>query len=206
MRLLLIRHAETDWNGQKRLQGWADVPLNAQGQAQAAALGRRLEGEAPAAIYASPSERARDTALAIAGTRPILTDARLQELHMGKFEGLIHEDAQKLYPQAYEAWLADPENPPPQGEKRSELLARVLTFWEALRPQYLATRQTVLIVSHGGCLRILLCVLMGLDSREHWRFQVDTASLTELYLWEGGLTLARLNDTCHLNSSSGGKA
>jgi broad specificity phosphatase PhoE len=199
MRLLLIRHAETDWNDQKRLQGWADVPLNARGQAQATALGRRLGGEALAAIYTSPSERARDTALALAGARPLITDDRLRELNMGKFEGLIHEDAKKLYPHHYEAWLADPENPPPQGEKRGDLLARIISFWDEVRPQYLATQQSVLIVSHGGCLRILLCLLMGVDTKEHWRFQVDTASLTELYLWEGGLTLARLNDTCHLN-------
>ena len=92
--LLLVRHGETDWNAGRRWQGHTDVPLNARGRAQAAALAEELAADPPSAIYTSDLSRARETA-EIVGTQlgvPVILEPRLREIHVGSREGLTAEE------------------------------------------------------------------------------------------------------------------
>ena len=138
--LLLVRHGETDWNAERRIQGHADVPLNVRGLAQARELADRLSGEALDAIYASDLSRARVTA-EIVGARhgvPVVVDPDLREIDVGAVEGLIFEDARAI------GW---------QGETKEAHAERILGAIHRIAKRHAEGR--VLVVTHGGSMRRL---------------------------------------------------
>src|SRR5438132_1605088 len=102
MRLLLVSHAQTDWNVEGRFQGQTDIPLNSYGRLQARKLQQRLASTPLDAIVASDLSRARETAeiVAAAHGKPVRTDRRLRELHFGSWEGLTYSEIQAKYPDA----------------------------------------------------------------------------------------------------------
>jgi alpha-ribazole phosphatase len=191
-RLLLVRHGETDWNREGRYQGQTDTPLNEAGRAQAAQLAARLAGEALDVIYSSDLKRACETAQVIAAPHglDVQPTPQLREVAFGVLEGLTYDEAKTQYPQALDAWHADPDRPPPGGEALSRVAARVQDFLDRL-----AAGQPALVVGHGGPLRVLLCLVMGLPAARHWQFRLDTASLTAVSLYDAGAILSLLNDT-----------
>lgn len=198
-RLALVRHGETAWNAQARYQGRADLPLSDAGQRQAVMLARRLAREDIHAVYASDLQRAWEMAVTIAAPHglPVRAEPRLLEMDFGDWEGLTYDEVQERYPQALAAWEADPLNmAPPGGETLAHVVARVQSLLDdvvRIHPDH-----TVVLVAHGGPLRVLLCIVMGLDPRAHWQFRLDVASLSELYLYDEGAVLTGLNDTHHL--------
>src|SRR5262245_20902625 len=111
-RLFLIRHGETDYGRQKKYSGFTDVPLNSRGIAQAKRLLQRLADQAIDAIYASPLQRAYDTARLVFENRPQTVQrlADLKEIHFGLWEGLTNEDVMAHYPEVYRQWLEAPES------------------------------------------------------------------------------------------------
>lgn len=199
MRLILVRHGETDWNAAKRYQGQADVPLNRTGRRQAAALARRLAGESIHALYTSDLARAAATARAIGrphGLSPCAVP-RLREMDFGAWEGLTYAQIQERDGAALDAWTADPLGfAPPEGESLARLADRVDSFWEALMSRH--PSGTVVVVAHGGPLRVLLCRVLGLPPEAHWRWGLDVAALVELRGDGEGMALMRLNDISHL--------
>jgi probable phosphoglycerate mutase len=154
MRLCLIRHGETAWNAEQRLQGWTDIPLNPTGQAQAAAVARELTGIDFDAVYSSPLQRALHTAQAIAGGRPIVLEPRLRERHFGELQGLRRGEIAANFP-AIQAELnaRSPGYQPPGGESLQDFAARVLAVFKQLRQQHRQGQQ-ILVVAHGGVLDI----------------------------------------------------
>lgn len=104
--ILLIRHGETAWNAERRLQGQLDIPLNPHGLRQAAALAAALRHEAIDAVIASDLQRARQTAQALATARalPLRLDPALRERCYGAFEGLLYADIAAQFPAAHAAW------------------------------------------------------------------------------------------------------
>src|SRR6476620_8205705 len=121
--IVLIRHGETAWNAERRLQGHIDVALNAEGLRQAEALARVLAGEHFDAIIASDLQRAHQTAHALA-TRlgmPVLTDPALRERCFGGFEGLLYAEIEQRFPREFAAWQArDVESVMPPGARVGE--------------------------------------------------------------------------------------
>ena len=113
MRLLLARHAPTDWNTKGRFQGHEDIALGATGRRQAALLAERLAGERIDEIHTSDLRRAWETARAVADARrlPLHSDSRLRELHVGSWQGLTYDEVRQAYPEALAAWEADPALP-----------------------------------------------------------------------------------------------
>jgi probable phosphoglycerate mutase len=154
MRLCLIRHGETAWNAEQRLQGWTDIPLNPTGQAQAAAVARELAGIGFDAVYSSPLQRALHTAQAIAGSRPIVLEPRLRERHFGELQGLTRGEIAAGFP-AIQAELnaRSPGYQPPGGESLQDFAARVLAVFKQLRQRHHGGQQ-LLLVAHGGVLDI----------------------------------------------------
>jgi broad specificity phosphatase PhoE len=166
-RLLLVRHPETDWNRENRWQGHSDQPLNARGLEQMRTWDELVREEAVTAIYASDLRRAREPAEWIGGRLGIapVVDPALRERSMGSWEGLTPNEARAAGPDVYARVEADPlRESPPGGEPFRALSRRtfpVLSRIAAAHPD-----ETVLLVTHGGILKALLCRLLDLDLRE----------------------------------------
>ncbi len=198
MRLLLIAHAETDWNAAGRYQGHADPPLNPRGRRQAALLAARLTAERIDAIYASDLRRAWETARAIAAPN---LDARLRELHFGDWEGHCYDDVCRSDPAALAAWERDPVNAgPPGGESLARLGARVNSFLQDV--VWPRSMNTVLVVAHRGSLRVLLCLALGRPLAAQWDYRLDLASLSRIDVGADGAVLVSLNDIAHLREAT----
>jgi len=199
VKLILVRHGRTEWNAEGRFQGQSDVPLNAAGRRQAAALSRRLSREPVTAVYASDLQRAHETALCIAAAHGlgVYSEPRLREMSFGAWEGLTFDEIERRDPPGLAAWQADPLNvAPPGGETLAQLAARV----EAALNEIVQTHrdETALLAAHGGSLQALLCLAFGMSLQRYWQFRLDLAAVSELYVYPEGAILTLLNDTAHL--------
>jgi len=153
--LLLIRHGETAWNAESRIQGQLDVPLSNTGIWQAGRLAQRLVPERIDAIFASDLARAWLTAQPIGQSRQVepVADERLRERHFGIFEGHTLDEIAKDWPEEFAAWRErDPAWTIPGGESATEFIARVLASLEEIAERHAG--QTVAVVAHGGCLDV----------------------------------------------------
>ena len=197
-RLLLVRHGETEWNEAARCQGSSDIGLSATGLRQAEALRLRLAKEPINIIYCSDLKRAVHTAqvIALGHNAEVVACKELREIDFGEFEGLTFEEIKQRYPQTDWWAVQDADEKLPQGESVSQLTARVSQFATRLRGY--TGEETVLIVAHGGSLRALLCLLLGLGLQHWWRIRLDSASLTMVGTYSEGMVLSLLNDLCHL--------
>ena len=201
LRILLVRHGETEWNAQHRYQGQSDVPLSEVGQKQAECLTRRLEGEKFDAVYASDLKRAWDTTRIIVAKMgiEIITDSRLREMNFGILEGLTFDEAQSRYPEIISAWLQDYNQPPPDGEPLDVFSARISSVLDDIQKKHAG--QSILLVAHGGPLSELVRLVLGVPPERRWVFSMDNASLSELHFGDNDYPfLKRLNDTSHLAS------
>jgi alpha-ribazole phosphatase len=197
MRLLLVPHAETEWNVLGRFQGHADVPLNNRGRQQAQRLQQGLAEETFDAIVASDLCRAWETAqiLALPHGLKVQAESRLRELHFGDWEGLTYAEVRERDLDALLDWEKDPlRTCPPGGERLTSMAQRVQDF---LRELTAAKSSAILLVAHRGSLRVLLCMLLGRAVERHWEFRLDLASLSELEIVGGKAALVRLNEVAH---------
>ena len=199
VRLLLVRHGETEWNAQGRYQGRSDVPLSEIGRQQALAARDRLAGEEIHAAYTSDLQRAWETAETILGPHglSLYAEPRLREIYFGEWEGLTYDEIVHRYPKALAAWEADPVNvPPPGGEALSQVVTRVQAALSEIAAAH--QDQTVLLVAHGGALQVLICLVLGLLPVIPWRFRLGACSLSEVCLYPAGPVLTRLNESSSL--------
>ncbi len=205
-RWLLVRHGETEWSQAGRYAGHSDVPLSEGGRQAARLLGRRLSHEEIDACYTSDLRRAGETLdllLAPRAPRPTIhVCPELREMHFGEWEGQTYA---KIAAQPRSAAVLAGDDAPPGGESLAQLAERLDALLERLqRVAQAQANSTALVVSHGGPLRALVCLAFGLPAKEHWRFQVDHGSLSEI-TWSAadGARLVRLNDLCHLSCVEG---
>ena len=197
-RLLLVRHAVAE-GAAGRYWGHTDHPLNADGKEQARRLAKRLADVPLAFACASDLRRAAQTAVMSLGGRSLPVELRreLRELNFGVCEGLTYEEAVRLYPDTRAFWTAGSlDAAPPGGETLGAVVARVDGFLNWMRGW--GPEGSVLVVAHGGPLRVLLCRCLGIDPRLHWQFRLDHASLTALDLQPDCALLELFNDVCHL--------
>ena len=156
-KVLLIRHGQTDFNRQRRLQGIMPVPLNQQGREQAAALAQHLRRQPIDAVFSSPLTRAKQTAQIIgqALKQPVQDDARLGEIDFGKFEGLTYSGVKARYPQAHRRWHSGymPYRVP-DGESRRDVQERMAAAFSDITA--LPGLAAVAVVTHGSALKIWL--------------------------------------------------
>jgi probable phosphoglycerate mutase len=161
----LVRHGETPWNAEHRLQGWTDIPLNAKGERQAQALAAELSTVAFDAIVSSPLLRAWHTAQAVAARQPgvlCVPEPRLRERHHGDWQGLTRAEIAQHDPEQHALLQSrSPSYLPPGGERLDAFSARVRAALADLRSQH--PEGTVLAVAHGGVLDMAYRLATGQD-------------------------------------------
>jgi broad specificity phosphatase PhoE len=164
--LLLVRHGETDWNREGRWQGHSDTRLNDVGREQAAGLASELDGVD--VVYASDLARARETADILAGGLglEVHVDPRLRERSFGAWEGLTAAEIEARFADAHGRWLAGEGPGADDAEPFDSFAARVHAFLENVLARH--PGETVLVVAHGGSIRVIHAAASGLDYiRDH---------------------------------------
>ncbi|KAL7245126.1 hypothetical protein ACSBR2_000456 [Camellia fascicularis] len=157
--IVVVRHGETAWNAEGRVQGHLDVELNEVGRQQAAAVADRLSKETViSAVYASDLKRALETAHIIAskcGVPEVIQDPNLRERHLGDLQGFVFHKAAKLRPDAYLASLSarTDQEIPGGGESLDQLFNRCTSSLQSIGMKH--TGERVVVVTHGGVIRAL---------------------------------------------------
>ena len=166
--LHLVRHGETAWNAEGRMQGSVDVPLNATGRKQAQAAATLLADRPIGAVIASDLSRARETAAAIAERHglEVVTDPALQERDFGVVEGRLYDDGAAEYGDRWQVLLRGDEGAFEGGESTRQHYDRVAAFMDQLMAAPPA--REIALVSHGGTVRRIRAYLRGGFEQEDW--------------------------------------
>ena len=198
MRLLLVRHGQTDWHDPKRAQGWTEVPLNETGRAQAAALAEAMKGETFDRVLVSDLGRAQDTARVLG--RPFETDPRLRERNYGDWEGgdFAATNAQ-IAAKAQAEGVSLEEVRPPDGESTVDLWKRVSPLVDELAQG----EGTTLVVAHGGTVACMVSQLIRATPATTHSFHFSNCSVTEFERRpDGHMLLHRLSDDSMLGGAA----
>ena len=172
-RFLLVRHGQSTWNHERRIQGQLDPPLSEGGRRQAARLGQRLAPRRLAGFYTSDLKRAFETAELVGQAigEQATPMPELREIFLGEWEGLRTDEIAERYPQAWAQWREEPN-------------------WE------------VLLVTHGGVIQIALGRVVGRASRGLFPFRIQNASISVIEKSNGRVVVSGVNDIAHLESGS----
>lgn len=202
MKLLLIRHGQSQGNAEHRIQGWLDLPLTDLGRDQMRALARRLQGDGwgVSALYASDLSRAAESGeiLAAALDVSLSLDVRLREYHVGEFTGLTWQEVEERFPDLAAQWQRASRRPPIPGEEGDQAFrARLAEAFEEIVAVH-HPQETVAVVAHGGTFNAYLKHLLGLDLDIRGPFAFANAALSVVQLEEWGPRITLLNDTSHL--------
>lgn len=199
-RLIAVRHGETAWNADTRIQGQLDIGLNAMGEWQARRVGQALADESIDAIYASDLSRAWATALEIAQPQglAVMPEVRLRERAFGQFEGMRFAEIEAELPEQARLWRErDPEFTPEGGGEN------LLTFRDRVTgvAAELAARhpgELVVLVAHGGVMDVLYraATRQALQAPRTW--QLGNAAINRMLWTPGGFTLVGWSDNAHL--------
>ena len=198
-RLLLVRHGETSWNLDGRLQGSTDVDLSDKGREQARLAGRRLSTTAIDLAYSSDQSRARETAEIILKGRDIPRHAipELRERSHGVFEGLTAKEREQRYPEMFAASvLNDLDFAPTGGETFRQTNHRMAAWAQGFQASHLD--KTVLVVGHGGTLRAAILGWLDLPNHATFRFLMANCGLSIIDTYPDNAVLRLYNDTSHL--------
>lgn len=202
-RLIAVRHGETAWNVEARLQGQLDIPLNERGLEQARRTAHWLAEDQPDVVVSSDLARAQATAQAIASFNrvPLELDPGLRERSFGGFQGMTHTEVADRWPELSARWKSrDPEFAPGMtgdGESLTVFYARCIEA--TLRIAERHAGKTVVLVAHGGVMDCLYraATRVPLDAPRIW--QLDNAAINRLLHTSSGLTMVGWNDTSHLD-------
>lgn len=201
MRLILVRHGETQMNKTGRFQGINDEPLNATGRAQAQAVASALEEGLPFHLYVSPVHRAMETAQTVADKLdvPLTQKKGLEEADIGELEGLTGPEMRERYPDFVKRWTEDAGVAQmPGGESLSQVQERA---WKAITELIAKhTDETVVAVTHNFTLQTIVSKVLEMPLRNSRRLRQDLGSITCVEFTNSRTTLLSLNETWHLRS------
>lgn len=201
-RLCIVRHGETAWNAEHRVQGQLDVPLNAIGQAQALAAAKVLAREKFDAIYSSDLSRARQTAQPTASllSMKILLEKDLRERHYGIFERLTYAEVKLRYPEDYARFEArEPDYAFRTGESLKDFSARSINIISSIAQRHKG--QCIAVFTHGGILDKLYRHITGLPLTAQREFGIPNAGLNRIELTPAGWQIRSWADTDHLEGA-----
>ena len=196
--IILIRHGETEWNSQQRMQGHSNSDLSSVGQAQIQALGQWMKIVPFDHIYSSDSLRAKQTAEAITqfSGHKLKIDLRLREKNLGVFEGLTSEEARERHPEVFRLFkTAGSKYVIDEGESTQQLQDRALEIVDEIRIKHLEER--VLLVTHGGFIRVVMKHSLGLSLETPTRFLIRNTGVFRL-VWEDKWIVSQMGGVSHL--------
>jgi probable phosphoglycerate mutase len=176
-RLFLVRHGESQWNVEGRIQGHLDSLLTTVGLAQAEALAESLKAHTFSALYSSDLNRAYETARCIAKRKDqdILVDVRLRERNLGIFQGFTRPELETRFPEEAAYYKTQVDYVVPQGESSRQFYKRCVTCFEELRQKYLGG--SILVVTHGGVLGMFLKYVFNIPLEAPRRFEILNTSI-----------------------------
>jgi probable phosphoglycerate mutase len=198
--LILIRHGETLWNQQRRMQGHSDSPLTETGVRQSRQLAQRLKAVAFGALYSSDSGRAHQTARSIAEAtgHDIVVEPRLRERHFGVFEGLTGAEIQANHPDHYLRFKSrDPEYAVPGGESALAFRARVLDCLGEIAGRH--AQDVAVVVTHGLVLDMVYRAAYRIPLDEPRDFELVNAGINRIHFDTGNWRVEVWGDGSHLD-------
>lgn len=181
LKLYLVRHGETVWNQYYKYQGHTDVPLSENGLMQAKLVAQRLKSEELVAVYASDLSRAMKTAEIIAEEHglSVTTYPALREVNYGLWEGLNLAEIEAAFPGVREKWLSDPEIfAVPGGESLGAVRDRAVACIDEIKLQH--PSGTVVVVTHGGLIAMLLLTFLNEDASFLRRFFARNTNVSRI--------------------------
>jgi len=196
--IILIRHGETEWNSQQRMQGHSNSDLSSVGQAQIQALGQWMKNVPFDLIYSSDSLRAKQTAEAITqfSGHELQFDQRLREKNLGVFEGLTSEEARERHPEVFRLFkTAGSKYVIDEGESTQQLQDRALEIVNEIRIKH--PEERVLLVTHGGFIRVVMKHSLGLSLETPTRFLIRNTGVFRLE-WEDKWLVSQMGGVSHL--------
>jgi len=202
-RIVAVRHGETVWNAEMRMQGQLDTRLSARGERQARRTAAALAGEGIEAIVSSDLVRAAATAAAIADVvgLPVATDSGLRERSFGVFQGWTYAEIDERWPDDAARWRRhDPTFAPAGGESLVAFDARAVAAMTRIAAQ--ARGRTLLVVTHGGVLDSLYRAATGVGLEAQRTWQLGNAAINRVLFTGERFTLVGWSDTAHLEDGT----
>ena len=202
-RLCLVRHGETEWNAERRIQGQIDIALNATGRKQAEAAGHWLRGAGITALYSSDLQRAWATAGAIGAALGLLPTAvpEMRERRYGVFEGLTYAELKANHPAGYAAFEArDPDYAFETGESLRAMYARVTAKLQEIAAAH--PGEAVVVVLHGGVLDVINRFVRCHPLETPRDFLIPNAGLNWIACADGVWSIETWGDTRHLEAGA----
>jgi broad specificity phosphatase PhoE len=200
--LYITRHGETEWNREKRMQGWLDSNLTENGVKNAVCLGERLKETELTAIFSSPSGRTKATTRLIRGERdiPVIYDENLREIKLGQWEGKTHSSIKEMYHTEFESYWNKPHQfATVGGERFEETRARAIQVLDRIKREYKSGN--ILIVTHSVVIKCLYSFFKNSSIETLWDPPyIHGTSLTIVEMSEDGYKLVLEGDTTHLES------
>ena len=199
MKLILVRHGQTQWNRENRAIGHADIELNEEGRKQVQGLALALRRERVAAIYSSPLRRALETAETIARFHQgkVKPDDAFIEMDCGEIDGLTYDEMRERYGDFLKEWMNDACSlAMPGGECLEDVQLRAWHGVERIVDNH--PKEAVIVASHNFAIQCIICRALALDLSQFRRLRLSLASISVLDFGERGISLMLFNDTCHL--------
>ena len=198
LRLYFMRHGETVWNTERRYQGMTDIELSEEGLRQAECAAKRFKNIKIDKIYASPLKRAMKTAEKIAAEKglEIISEDDFREIHFGEWEGKTVPELTEKYGESYTNFIREPHKYGFPGEGSVEnVINRIKPGLDRLIAE---EKGNVLIVSHGGIIRLMIMYIMGLDSSWFTKMWINNTGVSIVEIKNDRRLLLTLNDSAHL--------
>lgn len=206
MRLFMVRHGETAWNREGRLQGQRDIPLDETGLRQAELTAGRFRGFPLDAVLSSPLRRAEATGRRIfeeAECESFVTDPGFMEIHHGDWEGLTVREIAQKDASLLEEWHSCPERvrmPGPGGETLADVQRRAVSALKRAMPN---SGKDALLVTHGAVLKVLICHFLDVPLSCYWRLRIPNCGVSCIEFADGMPRVALLSDVGHLREGRG---
>lgn len=197
-----MRHGQTSWNQEGKYQGHSDISLNERGIRQGNLVAKRLAKEKISAIYSSDLLRAQQTAEAIAKYHglSVMTKPDFREINFGIWEGLTYQEIMADWSEILTAMYSKPgEIGPPQGESFQVVKQRVTHALQECVKKH--QEQTIVLVSHGGTMRVLLCAALGIGLDKMWSMRQDSSAINIIEYIDNRAVVALVNDTWHVKDT-----
>lgn len=199
LKLILIRHGETDLAVSGKYCGFTDVKLNSNGIAQAHKIAKRLKQVDFDRIYSSDLLRCFQTANIIFEQSRIIKRTELREMNFGIIEGLSHQKALEQHHEVYRKWLNDMVHfRMPEAENMLDLQCRLSRFMDEIKE--IREDSTIGIVSHAGPIKLILCEALGIDISGFWKIKQELGAVNVVEYYDNNAIVCCINDICHLRA------